>query len=90
MLLTGCKWPLYKADIQQGNIITPTQLAQLKLGMSKEQASALLGTPLLDHPDKGKQWEYIYYYHPARGKPIRKKVILVFEGDQLVNFQSIP
>lgn len=90
MLLTGFRWPLYKTDIQQGNIITSTQCAQIKIGMSKEKIKQLLGSSVLTPNADQNCWEYINYYKTGQGKTTSKKITLKFEQGKLVDFHILP
>ena len=42
--LTGC-YPGYRMDVEQGNLVTPEQSAQLQLGMSRREARFVPGLP---------------------------------------------
>lgn len=63
--LAACSFKPYRIDIQQGNVVTAEQFAQLKLGMSKEQVRFLLGTPMLTDVFHDTRWDY--YYRMDRG-----------------------
>ena len=55
------KWHFpYSEPVQQGNYINSQQLAELKLGMTKEQVSFLIGTPVLQSMFEQDQWHYVY------------------------------
>ena len=43
-LLPGCA---YKADVQQGNTFHSKQVSQLKVGMTPQQVTFIMGTALL-------------------------------------------
>lgn len=76
--VSGC-FHVYKAEVPQGNIVTPEMLENLKLGMSKQQVRFLLGTPtIIDafHPDR---WDYVYW--AAQGP---RALTLFFQQDQLI------
>lgn len=85
--LCGCQYPLYKADIQQGNIIKDEQLSRLKLGMTKFEVKSLFGSPMLNS-ETDDHWLYVYYYKPGYGKSHRKKINLSFKKNQLSHFQA--
>ena len=70
-LLSGCV--LYKAEIQQGNVINPEMLDNLKLGMTKRQVVFLLGTPLITDPFHAQRWDYFYSLSKDGGKPEDRK-----------------
>jgi len=87
--LSGCGL-VYKAPIQQGNIITQSSLAQLKLGMTQAQVSYLLGTPVLsDTFSSPDVWEYVDYYDSRRGKVGKKSVSLSFKDGKLIKIQPL-
>ena len=68
MLTTGCSTlekVVYRPDINQGNFLTPTEVAKLQEGMSKQQVIYLLGTPLVQDPFGSDTWFYIFRQQPA-------------------------
>lgn len=73
----------YKLDIQQGNVITPRMMLQLKPGMSKSQVRFVLGTPLLTDSFHRNRWDY--FYEMNRGGTVieRRRLILEFENENL-------
>jgi outer membrane protein assembly factor BamE len=77
----------YRIDIRQGNLVTQDMVAQLKVGMSREQVRFVLGSPMLAdvfHPDR---WDYVYYFKPGN-KPEdtqQRRLIVYFEDDKLVS-----
>lgn len=81
-LLSGCT--LYKAEIQQGNVVTPEMLDNLKLGMTKRQVVFLLGTPLITDPFHAQRWDYFYSLGKAGGKPERRHFTVHFKDDTVV------
>jgi outer membrane protein assembly factor BamE len=63
--LAACSFRPYRLDIQQGNVVTVEQFAQLKVGMTPEQVRFLLGTPLLNDVFHANRWDY--YYRMVKG-----------------------
>lgn len=61
----GCSLKPYRIDIQQGNVVSAEQFAQLRVGMTREQVRFLLGTPLLTDIFHERRWDY--RYRMARG-----------------------
>ena len=59
-LLGACSIKPYRIDIQQGNVVTAEQFAQLKLGMTQDQVKFLLGTPMLTDIFHDNRWDYYY------------------------------
>lgn len=76
---TGCSWfSPYKQPIQQGNIFEAEQIDQLQLGMTPEQVTYLLGSPLLVSPNNPLVWDYLYQKRRGIKLEERKKLRLVF------------
>ncbi len=79
---------VHTPEIQQGNIITPEMVAELKTGMSKRQVRFLLGTPLLVDVFHQDRWDYLFTMK-KRNEPLEiKQFKLFFEGDTLLSYQS--
>lgn len=85
--LTGCSWILYKQDIQQGNILSQSSVAQLKTGMTIDQVRYIMGTPLLDNTFEPNRWDYIYTLQPGKSQLIEKKRVTLFFSNGIL--QSI-
>jgi outer membrane protein assembly factor BamE len=85
LMLTGCA---HKIEIQQGNVVTQSQLEQLRPGLEQRQVRALLGTPLLNDPFHPDRWDY--YYSKSRGlEPLeRYRLTLFFSGDTLLRVEK--
>ena len=66
---SGKLFTVYKIDVQQGNAVEPEKVAELEIGMTKEQVKFLLGTPLVTdifHPDR---YAAVGVCYPARDDP---------------------
>jgi outer membrane protein assembly factor BamE len=74
---------IYRIDIQQGNIITQDMLEKLKPGMSKQQVSFVLGTPLLVDTFLPDRWHYIYSFKPGNGHREQRTITVWFKDDKL-------
>ncbi len=83
--LAGC---VYKIEVQQGNYVTKDVVDKLKLGMTKAEVRALLGTPLLNDVFHADQWDY--YFSDVRGKVKREptRLTLIFRNDKLYSFEG--
>lgn len=91
----GC---LYLADTQQGNVIEPEKLAQLKVGQTQEQVRFLLGTPVVQDPLHPERWDYVFYFEDGEtGDTVYERVTVVFDrgivrqiakGTEPVTYQS--
>lgn len=80
-LILGACAAAYRIDIQQGNLITDKQIAQLEPGMTKREVRYVLGTPLVVDPFHENRWDY-FYSLDARGQDlVQRRVTIVFEND---------
>lgn len=87
-LMAGCA--IHKPDIQQGNVVTPEMLEQLKIGMSSRQVRFIMGSPLLTDPFHPNRWDYIYMLTKPGMNPERKHTVLYFDNDQLSRIVTEP
>jgi len=79
---------VYKIDVEQGNIVTPEMVTQLKPGMSRRQVRFILGTPLLEDPFNQQRWDYPYVKRNGQNILSESRLMVYFDGDTLVNFES--
>ena len=58
LLVSACG-PLspYRADVQQGNVVTQDMIAKLQPGMTRSQVRFALGTPLIVDPFRQDRWD---------------------------------
>ena len=85
--LTGC-YPGYRMDIEQGNVVTPEQRAQLKLGMDRQEMRFILGSPLVKDPFHANRWDYVYTLrNGATGIVDQERLSLFFENDLLIDIR---
>ena len=81
IFLGGC---VYKQDIHQGNVLEAAQIEQLKVGMSKTQVIALLGSPQLTDPFHSQRWDYFSSSKTNNQREQSKSIVtLLFEQDAL-------
>lgn len=78
---SGC---VYRANIAQGNFIEEEDLAQLEVGMTRNQVRFLLGTPMVDDPFHRDRWDYVYYVRLGRQGTVGKRWVTVIFGDDTV------
>lgn len=81
---------IHRIDVQQGNIIKPEQVAQLKPGINKRQVRFIMGSPLIQDPFHANRWDYIYTLQPGNVRHIteRQQVTVFFENDILVRVEK--
>jgi outer membrane protein assembly factor BamE len=75
----------YRPDIQQGNFVSEEMLAQLKLGMTREQVRFIFGTALLADPFHGNRWDYAFRMAKGNGEITTSRVIVFFDADGKVS-----
>lgn len=82
LTLSGCSL-VYRIDIPQGNYVEQKQVDKLRQGMTREQVSYVLGTPMLRDGFDPNTWYYLYEFQPGRGEKERKELTLTFANDRL-------
>jgi outer membrane protein assembly factor BamE len=86
-LLGGC---VYRPDIQQGNLLSVTDVEQVTVGMTRSQVRFLLGTPMVSDPFAPQRWDYIYRMEYGRDRTVDTAHIIVhFEGDKVVRVEML-
>jgi outer membrane protein assembly factor BamE len=88
VLAAGCS--VYRPDIQQGNLITSEQVAQLKEGMTRLQVQALLGSPLLRSDLHANRWDYGFAMRKRGEVTEMRRFTLFFDGDKLIKWEGDP
>lgn len=76
----------YMMEVQQGNYITNEQFKQLHNGMTKEQASFIIGHPLTQFMFDQNRWDF--FYQDYKNNDLKKEylVTLYFNKDnQVIN-----
>ena len=77
---TGCGI-IYKQPIYQGNLIREDAVAKLQVGQSKQQVTALLGTPSIPDPFHAQRWDYTSSQRVNRLRTEVKNFVVFFEND---------
>jgi len=75
--------PVYRIDVQQGNVITQEMLSQLRVGMDRNKVKFIMGTPLLADPFHLDRWDYVYTFKKGHGQLEERHISLHFKDDQL-------
>lgn len=84
---SGC---VYRMPIQQGNLLDPSQVAQLDVGMTRTQVSFLLGTPMVPPGFDDSRWDYFYFVKvPQLKEPLTRRLTVFFEDDKVVRFEKL-
>ncbi|MCC4596768.1 outer membrane protein assembly factor BamE [Xanthomonas campestris pv. phormiicola] len=80
---------IYKQPIYQGNLIKQAAVEQLKVGQSKQQVSALLGTPSIPDPFHAERWDYTSTERLNRlGTTEIKNFVVYFDNDTVTRWEG--
>ncbi|MGX9775067.1 outer membrane protein assembly factor BamE [Janthinobacterium aestuarii] len=71
----------YRPDIQQGNFVSEEMLAQLKVGMTRDQVRFVLGTSLLTDIFHADRWDYPFRLARGSGETTSSRVVVYFGKD---------
>lgn len=83
-ILSGCSiFRTHKLDVDQGNIVTPTDVNELHRGMSVSEVKDILGEPVLINVFGKNSLEYVYTYQKAYHKMNEQRIILIFQNGRL-------
>jgi outer membrane protein assembly factor BamE len=94
MLTAGCSTlekVVYRPDINQGNYLTPTDVAKIHKGMTQQQVAYTLGTPMLQDPFGTQTWFYVFRQQPGHEKITQQTLTLTFDSaGVLTDIQNKP
>jgi outer membrane protein assembly factor BamE len=80
--------PIYKLDIQQGNLLSKNLVDSLKPGMTKHQVTLVMGSPSVVSPFDTNRWDYVSTQRHGNGRMATKDLTLHFEGDALSRIEG--
>ena len=73
---------LYRADVQQGNVVTQEMVDTLRPGMTQNQVRYVLGTPLVTDSFNNNRWDYIYRNQSGEtGVITQKRLTVLFDAN---------
>ncbi len=79
----------YRITVIQGNFVSGEAAAQLKVGMTREQVRAVLGTPLLTDMFHANRWDYLFYFRRGETQVVRQRHLTVyFEQEQVTHWSG--
>ncbi len=86
LCLTSCEHiPVgYDVPVEQGNIIHPDSVSQLKLGMTREQIIDIMGEPVVVNTFDTRCWHYVYTSASRKKHFEKRNLTLIFEHDRLM------
>lgn len=71
----------YRPVIQQGNFVSEEMLAQLKVGMTRDQVRFILGTSLLTDIFHADRWDYPFRLAKGNGETTSSRVVVFFDKE---------
>lgn len=89
LFLSGCSFPgVYKINVQQGNIVTDAELAELSEGMPRSQVHAILGTPLVLNPVNPSKDYYVYTFQRRGGEIEEQRIVVHYDNNNYSHHQA--
>lgn len=83
------EWSLmYRADVQQGNVVTQEMMDKVHLGMDKRQVRYALGSPTLVDVFHQDRWDYDYTFGRGSTPKEIRRTAMIFEDDRLVRIEG--
>lgn len=87
LALTAC----FKPEIRQGNFLEQDKIAQLKMGMTRQQVVFIMGRPMIQDPFHQDRWDYVRWVNPNDGSPIENwRVTVFFKDNNLARIDQPP
>jgi outer membrane protein assembly factor BamE len=89
IILSSCSVvQVYQPDVQQGNIVNPELIAQIKQGMTRSTVQNILGNPVLDQ-DNISQMNYVYTFKHGKSPLVVKQVTIFMKNDKVYKVENI-
>lgn len=86
--LGACSSWIYRIDIPQGNFLEQKDVDKLRVAMTKEQVTYVLGSPVASNAFDNDTWHYFYALKGGRGNNFEKQLIVEFKDDKLQNIKG--
>lgn len=71
----------YTLEIRQGNYIAKDAWLKIKIGMSRQQVSSVLGSPLVSDIFHANRWDYIYRFVDKKVLIEQQRYTVYFDGN---------
>jgi len=78
----------YHPDVNQGNYVTSEALGQVEVGMTRQQVSFILGTPVAASPFHGNRWDYVYFLESSYQQNRRAHAVIWFENETVARIET--
>ncbi|MFB6421672.1 MAG: outer membrane protein assembly factor BamE [Candidatus Malihini olakiniferum] len=94
VLTSGCSILnklVYRLDINQGNYLAPEDVAKIHTGMTKQQVSYILGSPMMQDSFGSDTWFYIFRQQSGHKTVEQQTLTMTFSKDgALTNMKNQP
>ena len=92
IMLAGCSWlprlGVYKLDVNQGNYVTQDQVDRLKVGLTRAQVRATMGTPMLTDAFHANRWDYPYEFNRLGRTVEHRQFTIYFVDDKVARWEG--
>lgn len=82
-LLAGC---VYRPNVQQGNVITDSDVATIHKGMTRNQIRFKLGEPILTNIFIDNRMIYVYTFQHNHQKMQARRLIIFFKNGRATRY----
>ncbi len=79
---------VYRIDVNQGNYISQDMVDKLKVGQTKPQVRAALGTPLVMSAFRDNRWDYVYLFKSGGRVREHRQFTVYFANDTLARWEG--
>ncbi|MEE4302298.1 MAG: outer membrane protein assembly factor BamE [Pseudomonadales bacterium] len=79
---------VYRATIQQGNVVTQEMVDRLRPGMTRRQVRFVLGEPVVANAFRADRWDYLYTIQIGAQERQQQRLTLYFDDDELSYFEG--
>lgn len=79
---------VYRATIQQGNVVTQEMVDRLRPGMTRRQVRFVLGEPVVANAFRADRWDYLYTIQIGAQERQQQRLTVYFDGDTLSYFEG--
>ncbi|HTH76075.1 MAG TPA: outer membrane protein assembly factor BamE [Trinickia sp.] len=79
----------YRITIVQGNFVSKEAAEKMRVGMSRDEVKAALGTPLLTDMFHDERWDYVFYFKRGSTAVVQQRDFIVnFKGDRVESWSG--
>ncbi|MGN6316828.1 outer membrane protein assembly factor BamE [Trinickia sp.] len=79
----------YRITIVQGNFVSKEAAEKMRVGMSRDEVKAVLGTPLLTDMFHDDRWDYVFYFKRGSTAVVQQRDFIVnFKGDRVESWSG--